>query len=97
MSKLQELARLESLRTTSLVVMGISIAACILGCIAAVINGLALAGCRFMESYSSQNCETGPTDIAATFALFTAVVALIAGITAIVLTSQISALRKIKN
>lgn len=87
MSKLQELSRLESLRTKSLVVMGISIAACIIGCIAAVKISLAL------NSYY----VSLPTIYTSAFALLAAVVALVAGVTAIVLTSQISALRKIKN
>ncbi len=87
MSKLQELSRLESLRTKSLVVMGISIAACIIGSIAAVQISLAL------NSYY----VSLPTIYTLAFALLAAVVALIAGITAIVLTSQISALRKNKN
>ena len=87
MSKLQKLSRLESLRKKSLVVMGIFIAACIIGCIALD---------RFANISTSYDGIL-PQIYALAFALFAAVVALIAGITAIVLTSQISALRKMKD
>ena len=93
MSKQQELARLGSQRTISWVTFGISLTVSFFSCIAWILNGLALTGCRMFHYSSSESCSTGATDGAATLTVVAGIVSVIAVIMAIVAQTKISELK----
>ena len=97
MSKLQEISRLESQRTTAWVVFGISLVISFISFIMWTLNGLALSGCRLFHYASNGSCTTEPTDTAGTFAAISAVIAVISVIMAIVWQSRLSELRSRKD
>jgi len=93
MSKLQELTRLGSQRTICWVTFGISLTVSFFSCIAWILNGLALTGCRMFHYSSSGSCSTGATDVSATLTVVAGIVSVIAVIMAIVVQTKISELK----
>lgn len=93
MSKQQEIIRLSTRRTIWWVIFGISLCLSAMSAVFAALSGLALSGCRFMQYYKPDPCDTGPTDFAGSFALVAFLVAIVSVILAIVTQSQISELR----
>ncbi|NBR64658.1 MAG: hypothetical protein EBT65_01720 [Actinobacteria bacterium] len=93
MSKLQELSKLGSQRTICWVTFGISLTVSFFSCIAWMLNGLALTGCRMFHYSSPESCTTGATDGAGTLTVISGIVAIVSVIMAIVVQTKISELK----